>query len=71
MKISYDKEVDAMHIRFKKGKVHMTHEVSPMLIVDTDKKGHVLGIEVLEVSSQISKKGIASSIRAGKIPVTV
>ncbi|MDO8518112.1 MAG: DUF2283 domain-containing protein [bacterium] len=65
---TYDAEADAMYIRVKKGKVHKTHEVSPSVIVDVDKGGHILGIELLDVSSQIPQKSIIQSIRMG-IPV--
>ena len=71
MKAIYDKEADAMHIRLKKGKIYKTHEVSPTFIVDIDKKGNVLAIEILDVSSQFSKKEIASTIRLGRIPIAV
>jgi uncharacterized protein YuzE len=71
MKAIYDKEADAMHIRLKKGKVYKTHEVSPAFIVDTDKKGNVLGIEILDVSSQLSKKEIAKTVHVGKIPISI
>lgn len=68
MKATYDKEADAMYIRVKRGKVHKTREISDAIIVDVDKRGHVLGIEVLFVSSQMSPNTIKQAIRTG-IPV--
>ena len=58
MKISYDKIADAMYIYFRKGKVAKTIKVKPNLLIDVDKKGGVLGIEILDVSHQIPKKEI-------------
>ena len=69
MNAIYDKEADAMHIRVKKGKVHRTIEVTDCFLVDVNKKGQVLGFEMLFLSLQMSKKEIASTLRTGRIPV--
>lgn len=69
MKATYDKVADAMYFRFKAGKIARTKGLDDKLIVDLDKKGNILGLEILDASSQISKQNIASTIRAGKIPV--
>lgn len=68
MKIDYDKIADAMYIHFHKGKVFKTVEMKDSVIVDIDRKGKVIGIEVLDVSSQVSEKQIKSSLKTG-IPV--
>ena len=69
MRATYDKEADAMYIRVKKGKVHKTLKVSDMVLVDVDKKGQALGLELLFVSSQMPRKSISQTIRTG-IPVS-
>jgi uncharacterized protein YuzE len=69
MKATYDKEADAMYISVKKGKVHKTFEVSDAVIVDVDKNGRTLGIEILFLSSQMPRKSITKTIRTG-IPVS-
>ena len=38
MKISYDKEADALNIEFKSGPVDKTVELSPLMFLDLDKK---------------------------------
>jgi len=58
MKIEYDKIADAMYIYLKKAKVFKTIKMQDRLIVDLDKKGNVIGIEVLDASSQMPKKSI-------------
>jgi len=68
MKITYDKLADAMYIYFHTGKVFKTVEMKDSVIVDLDKKGNLIGIEVLGISSQISEKQIKSSIKTG-VPV--
>ena len=58
MKISYDKIADALYIYLRKGTVAKTKKVTSRLLIDVDKKGNVLGIEMLDVSHQIPKKEI-------------
>lgn len=54
MKIRYDKQVDAMYISLAKGKYDSTRKVSDVILVDEDKKGKVLGIEILDATKNIS-----------------
>ncbi len=68
MKIQYDKEANALYIYLKKGKNFKTIKFNDRLLADTDKAGNILGIELLDVSSQMSEKQIKSSIKTG-IPV--
>lgn len=58
MKVQYDKTADAMYIYLSKGKVQKTVKISDRAFVDVDKKGNVIGMEVLDISKQIPKKEI-------------
>ncbi len=69
MKIQYDKTADAMYIYLKKGKIDKTSKMRDRLNVDLDKRGNILGLEILSVSSQIPKSQIGK-IEIG-IPVSV
>lgn len=53
MKINYDPKVDVMYIELAKGKYEVSREVSHSVIVDEDKNGKVLGIEILDASINI------------------
>lgn len=53
MKIQYDPKVDAVYIELAKGKYDVSREVSDSIIVDVDKKGKVLGIEILDATANI------------------
>ena len=55
MEIKLDTTADALYIRLKKGKVHRTVPTKDNYLVDVDKKGDVVGIEILNYS-QISAK---------------
>ena len=56
MKITHDKIADALYITFKKGVVAHTSKMKDHLIIDTDKNGAILGIEILHASLQIANK---------------
>lgn len=58
MKIQYDKLADAMYICLKKAKIKKTIKMKNRLIVDIDKDGKIVGMEVLGISSQIPKNQI-------------
>ncbi len=70
MTVNYDKVADAIYIQMKKGKVSSTIEVSDLILHDLDKKGNVLGIELLNASSQFSHKEIEDGILNG-IPLNI
>ncbi len=53
MKIRYDSKVDAMYIELAKGKYEASREISASVIVDEDKNGKVLGIEILDATENI------------------
>ena len=52
MKSRYDKEADAVYVELKHGKVHHTIEVRSNILIDVDKDGTVLGIEILNASTE-------------------
>jgi len=53
MKIKYDPDADAMYIRLQDGEIEKTREVDDNIILDYDKDGKLLGIELLFVKEQI------------------
>ena len=55
MKITYDKIADAMYIYLNKSKVFKTIKMTDRLLIDLDKEGKVLGIEILDASYQVKQ----------------
>ncbi|MCL4352846.1 DUF2283 domain-containing protein [Patescibacteria group bacterium] len=53
MKIHYDSKDDAVYIELAKGKYDVSREISDSVVVDEDKNGKVLGIEILDASDNI------------------
>ena len=52
MKIEYDPEADAMYITVKEGEVSYNVVVDENTILDFNKKGELLGIEILFVKER-------------------
>ena len=65
MKISYDKIVDALNVSLRTGVVAKTLEVAPEILVDVDKKGNTLNIEIIGASEKIGKKNFGK-VTVGK-----
>jgi len=45
--VEFDSEVNAMYIHLKKGKVDRSEPLADNVIVDVDKNGEAIGIEIL------------------------
>lgn len=53
MRVKYDQEVDVLTIRFNDTPVEESDENKPGVILDYDKAGKIVGIEILNASKQI------------------
>ncbi len=53
MKVKYDKEVDVLYISFSKNKIRESDEDKPGIILDYDKQGSIVGIEILDASKKM------------------
>jgi uncharacterized protein YuzE len=53
MKIRYDPEVDILNIVFNDAPVAESDEEKPGLILDYDKNGNIVGVEILDASKRI------------------
>src|SRR5437016_9266124 len=53
MKVTYDPEVDVLRILFRDAPIEESDEDKPGVILDYDKDGNVVGLEVLNASQRI------------------
>ena len=60
MKITFDKKADAVYIEFTNGEFDSNKKIDNNTIIDLDKKGNILGIELLNVSKRIPKDFLSS-----------
>lgn len=59
MNIDYDKDADALYIEFKRGAFGKNKKIDDRTILDLDKKGNLLGIELLDASKRIPKRSLS------------
>ncbi len=53
MKVTYDSQVDVLRILFRDTPVEESDEDKPGVILDYDKEGNVVGMEVLNASQRV------------------
>ena len=59
MEITYDKEADAMYIKFREGKFSKNKKIDDFTIIDLDESENILGIELLDVSRRIPLESLS------------
>ena len=53
MKVTYDPQVDVLRIIFRDAPIEESDEDKPGMILDYDKDGNVVGIELLNASQRV------------------
>ena len=53
MKVTYDPTADALHIRFREVSVEESNEDENGFILDYDRTGKVVGLEILDASERV------------------
>ena len=53
MKIVYDQQVDVLRIVFSAAQVDESDEDKPGLVLDYDRDGNIVGLEVLDASKRV------------------
>jgi len=57
MKVTYDPEVDVLRILFRDAPIEESDEDKPGVIIDYDKDGNIVGLEVLNASLRVENPG--------------
>ena len=58
MRVRYDKGSDAVYIRFSETACYESDEVKDGIILDFDRQGRVVGLEILDASRRLPKKSL-------------
>jgi len=53
MKVTYDPKVDILRILFSNAPIEESDEDKPGVIIDYDKEGNIVGLEILDASKRI------------------
>jgi uncharacterized protein YuzE len=65
MKVIYDPEVDVLRILFRNVPIEESDEDKPGVILDYDKDGNVVGMEVLNASKRVENpRGVDYAVTA-------
>ncbi len=70
MRFHYDKKEDALYIRFNESPYQKSEEIREGIIFDYDKKGKIIGIEVLNASQKFPPRFKLELLKR-KIPLTL
>ena len=54
MKVIYDPEVDVLRILLSNAPIEVSDEDKPGVILDHDKDGNIVGLEILDASKRVS-----------------
>lgn len=60
MKVHYDEQADAVYIRFRSARYYESDEIKDGIILDYDKRGKIIGIEILDASTHLLPEELAS-----------
>jgi uncharacterized protein YuzE len=60
MKIEYSKAADALYVYFREEYVDKSKEIEEGVVVDFDKDGHIVGIEILDASQRLRPRELVN-----------
>jgi uncharacterized protein YuzE len=70
VQVEYDKKADALYIWVRKAKYDISEELAENVIIDLDKKGRIIGLEVLDASKNIGKDLVEKILNTEKLEAT-
>lgn len=68
MRFHYDKKSDSLYIRFNEKRYFESDEVKEGIMFDYDRKGKIIGLEVLNASKKFPKE-FNSLLSKRKVPI--
>lgn len=67
IRVEYDEKADAMYIWLRKAKYDISEELAENVVIDLDKNGRIIGIEVLDASKNLGKELVNRILQKEKI----
>ena len=56
MKVTYDSKVDVLRVLFSNAPIEESDEDKPGVILDYDKDGNIVGVEILDAQKRLGEK---------------
>ena len=70
VRVEYDQKADAMYIWLRKAKTDISEELAENVVIDLDKNGRIISIEVLDTSKNLEKELVTKILHTEKITAT-
>jgi len=70
VRVEYDEKADAMYIWLRKAKYDISEELAENVVIDLDRKGRIIGIEVLGASKNLGKEIVTRILSTEKVAAT-
>jgi uncharacterized protein YuzE len=71
VRVEYSEKSDAMYIWLRRAKYDISEELAENVIMDLDKRGRIIGIEVLDASKNIGKELVTKILETEKLVTAV
>jgi uncharacterized protein YuzE len=71
VRVEYSKKSDALYIWLRRAKYDISEELAENVIMDLDKRGRIIGIEVLDASKNIGKELVTKILETEKLVTAV
>ena len=66
VRVEYDPKADAMYVWLRKARYEISEELAENVIIDLDKSGRIIGIEILDASENLGKELVSKILRTEK-----
>ena len=67
IRVEYDAKADAMYIWLRKARYEISEELAENVIIDLDKNGRIIGIEILDASKNLGKELVNKILKTEKL----
>jgi len=67
VRVEYDSKADAMYIWLRKAKYEISEELAENVIIDLDKSGRIIGIEILDATKNLGRELINKILNTEKL----
>jgi uncharacterized protein YuzE len=67
VRVEYDSKADAMYIWLKKARYEISEELAENVIIDLDKRGRIIGIEIFGASKNLGQELVSKILRTEKL----
>ena len=70
IRVEYDSKADALYIWLRKARYEISEELARNVILDLDKHGRIIGIEILDASKNLGKQLVNKILNTEKLAIT-